>query len=67
MFVMSTKITKDNLSEILKDLGKEYRRRNGKTMRAEIVMVGGAAVLALTLTLKSFINTVNIFVHLLMY
>lgn len=43
---MSAEITKDNLIDILKDLGKEYRKRNGKTMQAEIVMVGGAAILA---------------------
>ena len=43
---MSTEITKDNLTDILKDLGKEYRKLNGKTMPAEIVIVGGAAILA---------------------
>lgn len=35
---MSTKITKDNITDILKDLSKEYRRLNGEYMRAEIVM-----------------------------
>lgn len=43
---MSTEITKDNLTDILKDLGKEYRKLNGKTMPAEIVIAGGAAILA---------------------
>ena len=43
---MSTEITKDNINEILKDLGKEYRKLNGKYMPAEIVMVGGGAILA---------------------
>lgn len=43
---MSTEITKDSLTDILKDLGKEYRKRGGKSMKAEIVMVGGAAILA---------------------
>lgn len=39
-------ITRDNLTDILKDLGKEYRKRSGKSMPAEIVMVGGAAIIA---------------------
>lgn len=43
---MSTEINKNNLTDILKDLGKEYRKLNGKTMPAEIVIVGGAAILA---------------------
>lgn len=43
---MSAKITKETLPEILKDLGKEYRRRNGRSMPVEIVMTGGAAILA---------------------
>lgn len=37
--------TKDNLDGYLKDLAKEYRKRNGKAMPAEIVLIGGAAVL----------------------
>ena len=43
---MSVEITKESLIDILKDLGKEYRKRVGKQMPAEIVMTGGAAVLA---------------------
>lgn len=39
-------ITKDNLLLYLKELGKEYRRLVGTTTPAEIVLVGGAAVLA---------------------
>lgn len=38
--------TKDNLDTYLKELGKEYRRLNGKTMPAEIILIGGAAILA---------------------
>lgn len=38
--------TKDNLNEYLKELGKEYRRLNGKSMPAEIILIGGAAILA---------------------
>lgn len=38
--------TKDNLDEYLKELGKEYRRLNGKSMPAEIILIGGAAIIA---------------------
>lgn len=41
-----TVITKENLYEMLKLLGKEYRRLTKGKARAEIVMVGGSAVLA---------------------
>ena len=37
--------TKDNLDFYLRELAKEYRRLNGKQMKAEIILVGGAAVL----------------------
>lgn len=30
----------------LKELAKEFRKLNGKTMPAEIILIGGAAVLA---------------------
>ena len=43
---MSSEISKDNFNKILADLGKEYRRRGGKSIKAEIVMTGGAAVIA---------------------
>jgi len=43
---MSAEFTKENLNTILKDLGKEFRRLNGTKMRAEIVLIGGGAVLA---------------------
>ena len=39
-------ITKENLDSYLKELAKEYRRINGKHMPAEIILVGGAAILA---------------------
>ena len=44
---MSSKIeiTKENLDIYLKDLGKEFRKLNGKAIPAEIVMIGGAAIL----------------------
>jgi predicted nucleotidyltransferase len=38
--------TKDNLDAILKELAKEFRKLNGTKMPAEIVLIGGAAVLA---------------------
>ena len=37
--------TKENLDGYLKELVKEYRRLNGKTMPAEIILIGGASVL----------------------
>ncbi|MDR2536774.1 MAG: hypothetical protein LBC46_00555 [Treponema sp.] len=45
---MSTErpITRDNLNEYLKALAKEFRRLNGTKTPAEIVLIGGAAVLA---------------------
>ena len=38
--------TKENLDAYLKDLAKEFRKRNGNKMPAEIVLIGGAAILA---------------------
>ncbi len=38
--------TKDNLDMYLKALAKEFRRLNGKAMPAEIILIGGAAILA---------------------
>ena len=37
--------TKENVDLYLKELGKEYRRLNGKGTPAEIVLIGGASVL----------------------
>ena len=39
-------ITRDNLNKYLKTLAKEFRRLNGTKTSAEIVLVGGAAILA---------------------
>ena len=39
-------ITKDNLDFYLRELAKEYRKLNGTKVKAEIILVGGAAVLA---------------------
>ena len=41
----SKRFTKENLDTYLKELAKEFRRLNGKSMPAEIVLVGGAAIL----------------------
>ena len=38
--------TKENLDTYLKELAKEYRKLGGKAMPAEIILVGGAAILA---------------------
>lgn len=45
---MSTNVTftKDNLDECLSKLAKEFRKINGTKMKAEIVLIGGAAILA---------------------
>jgi len=42
----SNTFTKDNLDTYLKELAKEFRKINGKHMPAEIILVGGAAILA---------------------
>ena len=38
--------TKENLDFCLSKLAKEYRKRNGTQIRAEIILIGGAAVLS---------------------
>ena len=38
--------TKENLDQCLSKLAKEYRKRNGTKIRAEIILIGGAAVLS---------------------
>lgn len=38
--------TKENLDYYLKELAKEFRKRNGRNASAEIILVGGAAILA---------------------
>ena len=45
MFVEKS-FTKENLDACLKELGKEYRKRSGKKVPAEIILIGGAAILA---------------------
>ena len=41
----SNSFTKENLDTYLKELAKEFRKLNGKSIPAEIVLVGGAAIL----------------------
>jgi hypothetical protein len=38
-------ITRENLNEYLKELAKEFRRLNGTKTPAEVILIGGAAVL----------------------
>lgn len=38
-------ITRENLNKYLKELGKEFRKINGKAASAEIILIGGAAIL----------------------
>jgi len=42
----NTPFTRENLNDYLKALAKEFRRLNGTKMPAEIVLIGGAAILA---------------------
>ena len=37
--------TKENLDQYLKELAREFRKRNGKAVPAEIVLIGGASIL----------------------
>ncbi len=41
----SNSFTKENLDMYLKELAKEFKKQNGKGMPAEIILVGGAAIL----------------------
>ena len=41
-----TAFTKENLNNYLKELGKEFRKLNGTKVPAEIILIGGAAILA---------------------
>ena len=36
--------TKENLDRYLKELAREFRKQNGKSMSAEIILIGGASV-----------------------
>ena len=43
--MLSNSFTKENLDMYLKELAKEFKKLNGKSVPAEIVLVGGAAIL----------------------
>ena len=43
---INTPFTKENLDTYLRELGKEFRKLNGKKIPAEIILIGGAAILA---------------------
>lgn len=45
---MSAKIefTRNNLDDYLSKVAKEFRKLNGRKMRAEIILIGGASILA---------------------
>ena len=45
-FEVANSFRKDNLDFYLKELAKEYRKLGGKAMPAEIILIGGAAVIA---------------------
>ena len=38
--------TKENLDTYLKELGKEFRKLNGTKLHAEVILIGGASILA---------------------
>ena len=44
--MLSNTFTKENLDLYLKELAKEFKRLNGKKIPAEIILIGGAAILA---------------------
>lgn len=44
--MLSDSFTKENLDTYLKELAKAYKKINGKSMPAEIILIGGAAILA---------------------
>lgn len=43
---IETPFTKENLNQYLSELAKEFRKLNGKAMPAEIILIGGASILA---------------------
>jgi len=43
---IETPFTRENLNTYLKELAKEFRKLNGTAIPAEIILIGGAAILA---------------------
>lgn len=54
--------TKENIRDYLKELAKEYRKLSGKHVPAEIILVGGAAVLV-RYGFRDMTNDVDAIVH----
>ena len=54
--------TKENLDNYLKELAKEYRKLTGKSVRAEIILVGGGAVLA-NYGFREMTNDIDAVIH----
>lgn len=46
MLYDSCAFSKESLDMYLKQLAKEFRKQNGKAMPAEIILIGGASILA---------------------
>ena len=42
----SSVFTGENLNDYLKAVAKEYKKMGGKAMPAELILIGGAAVIA---------------------
>ena len=58
----SDSFTKDNLDTYLKELAKEFRKLNGKSMPAEIILVGGAAILT-NYGFRNMTTDINAVIH----
>lgn len=63
---MSAKIefTRNNLDDYLSKVAKEFRKLNGRKMRAEIILIGGASILA-NYGFRDSVHTIlmHLFVH----
>ena len=46
--------TKENLDSYLKELAKEFRKRNGVRIPAEIILIGGAYIQSIIRPLQMF-------------
>ena len=58
----SNRFTKENLDTYFKELAKEFRRLNGKRVSAEIVLVGGAAILT-NYGFRNMTNDIDAVIH----
>ena len=54
--------SKENLDAYLKELAKAFRKLNGKTASAEIILVGGAAILV-NYNFRDMTNDVDAVIH----